>query len=85
MQQVDLAGTEHQTGPKYFVDIEGHNFPWAQDTITTERIAQLGGWDSSQGVILIDKDNNERQLNPGEVVELKPGQGFAKKVRFRRG
>lgn len=50
MQQVDLAGTEHQTGPKYFVDIEGHNFPWAQDTITTERIAQLGGWDSPRAL-----------------------------------
>lgn len=85
MQQIDLAGPEHQTGPKYFVDIEGQNFPWAQDTITTEQIAQLGGWDLSRGVVLIDKDNNERQLKPGEVVELQPGQGFAKKVRFRRG
>lgn len=85
MQQLDVAVTGHQTGPKYVVDIEGQNFPWEQETITTEQIAKLGGWDLSQGVVLIDKDNNERQLKPGEVVELKPGQGFAKKVRFRRG
>ena len=59
--------------------------PWDEDTITTEQIAALGGWDVSLGVLLIDKDNNERTLRPGEVVELKPGMGFSKKVRFRRG
>jgi len=34
---------------------------------------------------LIDADNNERQLAPDEVVELRPGQGFAKRIRFKRG
>ncbi len=85
MQQTDFAGIEHQTSPKYFVDIEGHNFPWAQDTITTEQIAQLGGWDLSEARVSIAKDNNERPLKPAEAVKLMPGQGFAKKVRFRRG
>jgi hypothetical protein len=39
-------------------------------------------WDQA---ILIDKDNNERTLAAGEVVELKPGMGFSKKIRFKRG
>lgn len=72
-------------GPKFTLDIEGVLKPWDEDTITTEQIATLGGWDVSLGVLLIDKDNNERTLKPGEVVELKPGMGFSKKVRFRRG
>jgi hypothetical protein len=72
-------------GPKFTLDIEGVLKPWDKDTITTEEIAALGGWDVSLGVLLIDKDNNERTLRPGEVVELKPGMGFSKKVRFRRG
>jgi hypothetical protein len=72
-------------GPKYFLDIEGVEKPWDRDTITTEEIAALGGWDVSQGVIEIDKDNNERTLTPGEVIELKPGQGFAKKIKWKRG
>jgi hypothetical protein len=71
--------------PKFTLDIEGTLKPWDSDTITTEQIAALGGWDVSLGVLLIDKDNNERTLRPGEVVELKPGMGFSKKVRFRRG
>jgi hypothetical protein len=79
------AGHGNGQGPKYFLDIEGREVPWDRDTITTEEIITLGGWDPSQGAILIDKDNNERTLQPGEVVELKPGMGFSKKVKFKRG
>jgi hypothetical protein len=78
------AETEGQ-GPKFLLDIEGVLKPWNRDTITTEEIIALGGWEPSQGAILIDKDNNERTLQPGEVVELKPGMGFSKKIRFKRG
>ena len=72
-------------GPKYTLDIEGKLVPWDRETITTEEIIALGGWEPSQGAMVIDKDNNERQLQPGEVVDLKPGMGFSKKYRFRRG
>lgn len=85
MSQVKDEQARPGQGPKYFLDIEGREMPWYQDTITTEQIIELGGWDSSQGVILIDKDNNERTLQPHEVVEIKPGHGFSKKVRFKRG
>lgn len=81
MEQKEKKGQ----GAKFFVDIEGDLKPWDDDTITTEEIIELGGWDPSQGAILIDKENNERTLQPGEVVELKPGMGFSKKVRFKRG
>ena len=73
-------------GPKYFIDIEGKIYEWNEETITTEQIAKLGGWDPASGVIEIDlKTNTERTLKPGEVVKLKPGMGFAKKVLFKRG
>lgn len=72
-------------GPKYYIDIEGTVYPWDDDTITTEQIIELGGWDPSKGVILIDKHNNQRTLQEGEVIELEPGMGFAKKKTFKRG
>ena len=72
-------------GPKYTLNIEGVLTPWDEPTITTEQVIELGGWDPSQGAILIDKDNIERTLQPGEVIELKPGMGFSKKVTFKRG
>jgi len=72
-------------GPRYFLYIEGVEVPWNHDTITTEQIAQLGGWDISQGVIEVDQDNNERTLAPNETVHIKPGHGFGKKHRWKRG
>jgi hypothetical protein len=71
--------------PKYILNIEGEEVPWDKDTITTEEIAQLGGWDVSQGVIEVDQENVERTLAPGEVIEVKPGHGFGKKHRWKRG
>src|SRR5205814_1229869 len=72
-------------GPKCFVNIEGEDKPWDQSTITTEQIINLAAWPPNQQVIEVDADNNERTLQPGEGVTLKPGVGFAKKVKFRRG
>jgi len=72
-------------GPKYFVDIEGHEFPWPNSNITAADIAKLGGWALADGVIEIDGDNNEHPLAPDAIVELKPGHGFSKKVKWKRG
>lgn len=70
---------------KFVLNIEGREIPWNEPTITTEQIAALGGWDASQGVILVDKDNNERTLSAGETVQLQPGMGFGKRIRWKRG
>jgi hypothetical protein len=67
------------------LDIEGRTLPWGQPTITTEEIARLGGWDPAQGAIMVDRQNTERALNPGERVEIKPGLGFGKRIRWKRG
>ncbi len=83
--QKDKPDQDKDHGPKFILDIEGRLIDWNQDTILAEKIAELGGWAFSQGVMLIDKDNVEHQLQAGQVVELKPGMGFSKKVRFKRG
>lgn len=75
----------NENHPSYLLNIEGKEIPWHAPTITTEEIASLGGWPSDVGVIEIDNDNNEHTLKPGEVVQLKPGQGFSKKVKWKRG
>lgn len=74
-----------RNGPKYILVLEGEEFPWERDTIKTEEIARLGGWDVSQGVIEVDDQNVERTLAPGEVVQIKPGHGFGKKHKWKRG
>jgi len=86
MANVDEKKHENAQGPKFMLDIEGNLVPWNEDTITTEQIIELGGWSTSQGAILIDlKDNVETTLQPLQIIELKPGMGFSKKVKFKRG
>ena len=65
--------------------IEDKTYSWTRNTITTEEIAKLGGWDLSQGVIEVDKEQNERTLAPGERVKLRPDLTFGKKLHFKRG
>lgn len=73
-------------GPKHFINIEGNEIPWDKETITTEEIISLGGWEPNLGAIEISlKDNTERTLKPGEVVTIKPGYGYSKKISYKRG
>ena len=72
--------------PKYDVDIEGQIHQWDRDTITVPELRGLSGYASDQQMIEVDlKENTERVLAEDEVIELKPGKGFAKKVAFKRG
>lgn len=83
---VTSSKDEKGQGPKYFLDIEGvGEKPWNKNTITTEELIELAGWEAGQEVIEVDEDNNERTLAPEEIIELKPGRGFAKKFRWKRG
>lgn len=76
--------TEQST--QFQVDIEGTEHSWEAATITVTQIRQLGGFDPGQQVVEVNlKDNTERTLSDGEVVQLKPGHGFGKKVKFKRG
>jgi hypothetical protein len=73
-------------GRKYEVDIEGQIYVWNKDTITVPELRELGGLPSDMPVIEVNlEDNTERELAQDETVELKPGKGFAKKVKFKRG
>lgn len=40
---------EEGEGPKYYLDIEGERVAWDDDTITTEEIIELGGWNGHRG------------------------------------
>jgi hypothetical protein len=71
---------------KYAIDIEGVIYDWDDPTITPRQIRELGGLPADVPVLEIDlKTNDERTLAETDVVHLKPGLGFSKKVEFRRG
>ena len=80
------AKPENRKKPKFQICIEGALFPWDESTITVPQIRELGGLPEDMPVIEIDlKTNAERTLAEDEVIEVKPGMGFGKKVCFKRG
>lgn len=84
--QLSTPGAPAQKGKTYEVNIEGDLHDWDHPTISVPQIRELGGLPADQPVIEIDfQHNTERTLGEAEVVELKPGQGFGKKVGFKRG
>ena len=79
------AGTQ-APHPKFEINIEGVIYPWDSQTITVPELRQLAGVPSDQSMLEVDlKTNEERTLADDEIVELKHGKGFAKKVRYQRG
>lgn len=73
-------------GPKYHLDIEDVGVKeWDQDTITTEQLLELAGWGADQQIIMVDENNVETTLVANQSIDLRPGLGFAKKFRWKRG
>jgi hypothetical protein len=76
---------QSHSGQKFFVDIEGTEYEWHQETITVAQIRDLGKLPKDLPVIEVDPENNERTLAEDEIIFLKPGHRFGKKVRYKRG
>jgi hypothetical protein len=87
-QPSSIVQVTHDTAKtrRFEVNIEGTIHPWAKAMITVPELRTLGGLPADQPVVEVDlRTNVEHTLAEDEVVELKPGQAFAKKVSFKRG
>ncbi len=77
---------EGAKGPKYFLDLEGVEYPWHESSITVAQIRELAGWTTDQQVVIVNLDTNEETvLAENAPNEVKPGHGFGRKFKFRRG
>lgn len=77
--------TKQEAGKKFFVNIEGAEYPWEKDTITTQEIRDLGKLPADLPVIEEKPDGTERTLAENEVIDLKPGHRFGRAPKFKRG
>jgi hypothetical protein len=85
MSATDLEQKQSSKKPKYKINIEGVEYPWDQDTITVPEIRSLGGIPDDQQVVEVFADNSEQTLAEDAIIDVKPGKGFGKKVKFQRG
>lgn len=77
--------TPEQSGKKFFVNIEGTEYPWEKETITTQEIRTLGNLPQNLPVVEELPDGTEQTLGENEVIELKPGHRFGRAPRYKRG
>jgi len=72
-------------GKKYYVNIEGKEYEWNKETITTAEIRTLGSLPANLPVVEEFPDGREGTLAEGETVELKPGHRYGRAPKFKRG
>ena len=73
-------------GPKSFLDLEGVEYLWHEPCIAVTQIRELAGWTTDQQVMIVNLDTNEETvLAENTPIEVKPGHGFSRKFKFRRG
>jgi len=74
-----------EAGAKLLINIEGNEYPWTSDTITTQEIRTLGNLPADVPVIQETPDGTERTLAENETVTLQPGHRHGRAPRYKRG
>lgn len=72
-------------GKSFTFFVDGQEYRVGGSTITGAQIMELAGIPLAVGLLAIEEDGTQRQVDPTEVIELKPGRRFKKAPRFRRG
>lgn len=75
---------EH-AGKKFYVDIEGKEYEWDKETISTKEIRALSGIPADQQIIEEAPDGTERTLGESETITLKPGHRLGRSSKYKRG
>ena len=76
---------EHDKGKKYYINIEGKEYPWDRETISTQEIRALGNLPADLPVVEEDPEGRERTLREDEIITIKPGHRHGRASRYKRG
>lgn len=79
-----LNQSQH-AGQKFFVNIEGTEYPWDKETITVSEIRQLGNIPADQQIAVENPDGTERTLSGDEDISLEPGHRYGRAPKYHRG
>ncbi len=85
MATAEARGRRTEGGPPYFIEVDGQEYRLEQETVTGGEIMDLAGIPRDVGLVQLYEDGTQEQVDPAEVIELKPGRRFKKRPRFQRG
>jgi hypothetical protein len=72
---------------KFFVNVEGKEYPWNSETITVAEIRALPDLDIPLDQQIVEEfpDGSEKTLSNSDVITLKPGHRYGRAPRYKRG
>jgi hypothetical protein len=76
---------EQEVDQKFFINVEGTDYPWDRNTITVPEIRHLGNIPTDVAVLEESPEGTERTLPESEIVTLKPGHRHGRAAKYRRG
>lgn len=76
---------QEKSEKKYYVDIEGKEYPWDKETATVAEIRVLGNLPRGLPVVEEFPNGTERTLKDFDIVPLKPGHRYGRAPKFKRG
>ena len=79
------SAAQPDRGPDYFIEVDGTEYELHQDEIAGSAIMDLADIPRDQGLLEILDDGTQRPVGADEEIDLKPGQRFKKRPRFKRG
>ena len=81
----DLGPPTETKGKFYTLFVDGQEYHVEEPTITGAEIMALAGIPLEVGLLEVLDDGTQVQVQPDQVIELKPGRRFKKAPRFVRG
>ncbi len=79
------AVLKEKTGQKFYVNIEGTEYPWDKDTITAQDIRSLSGIPTDVAILQEAPDGTERTIGESETISLQPGHRLGRAAKYKRG
>lgn len=82
-----MSSENDNAGKKYFVNVEGTEYPWDSDTITVSQIRELPDPDIPPDQQIVEEfpDGSEKTLGNADVITLKPGHRYGRAPKYKRG
>lgn len=77
--------TSKGNGPFFTVFVDDIEYRFDHSPVTGGEIMDASGIPYEVGLLLLNEDGSQVQIQPDEEIDLKPGRRFKKAPRFKRG
>lgn len=74
-----------EAGKKYYINIEGVEYPWGTETISVKNMRALANLPAGLSIVEEFPDGTEKTLVDTNVIALKPGHRYGRAPKFKRG